>query len=45
MRIAILDEIGRVLAEHYGFTAEELAFTHNYDITYRLGCDAGEEEE
>jgi hypothetical protein len=45
MRIAILDEIGTVLAEHYGFTAEELAVTQNYDITYRLGPDTGDEEE
>ncbi len=33
----ILDEIDTVLAGHYGFTAEELDFTLNYDIKYRLG--------
>ena len=33
----ILDEIDRVLARHYGFTAEELDFIINYDIKYRLG--------
>jgi hypothetical protein len=36
-----LDEIDRVLAQHYGFTAEELDFIINYDIKYRMG---GEEE-
>jgi hypothetical protein len=40
----ILDEIDRVLARHYGFTAEELDFILNYDIKYRLGRDTGEEE-
>jgi hypothetical protein len=40
----ILDEIDRVLAEHYGFTAEELDFILNYDIKYRMGRDAGEED-
>ena len=41
----ILDEIDVVLAEHYGFTPEELDFILNYDIKYRLGRDAGEESE
>ena len=41
----ILDEIDTVLAEHYGFTAEELDFILNYDIKYRLGRGAGDEEE
>ena len=38
----ILDQIDRVLARHYGFTAEELDFILNYDIKYRLGQEAGE---
>ncbi len=33
----IIDEIDRVLAEHYGFTDEELDFIINYDIKYRMG--------
>ena len=33
----IIDEIDRVLAEHYGFTNEELDFIINYDIKYRMG--------
>jgi hypothetical protein len=37
----IIDEIDRILAEHYGFTEEELDFIINYDIKYRMG---GEEE-
>ena len=35
----IIDEIDRVLAEHYGFTDEELDFIINYDIKYRIGRD------
>jgi hypothetical protein len=34
---AILDDIDRVLAGHYGFSNAELDFLLNYDITYRLG--------
>jgi methylase of polypeptide subunit release factors len=37
----IIDAIDRVLAQHYGFTDEELDFIINYDIKYRMG---GEEE-
>ncbi len=33
----IINEIDRVLAEHYGFTDEELDFIINYDIKYRMG--------
>ena len=33
----IVDEIDRVLAEHYGFTEDELDFIINYDIKYRMG--------
>ena len=29
--------IDKVLAEHYGFTEEELDFIINYDIKYRMG--------
>jgi methylase of polypeptide subunit release factors len=36
---SILDEIDRVLARHYSFTAEELDFILHYDIKYRLGRD------
>ena len=32
----IIDKIDRVLAEHYGFTDEELDFIINYDIKYRM---------
>jgi hypothetical protein len=41
----IIDEIDHVLAKHYGFTDEELDFIINYDIKYRMGRDAGSEEE
>jgi hypothetical protein len=45
----IIDEIDRVLAQHYGFTDEELDFIINYDIKYRMGLvdgtgDSDEEE-
>ena len=40
---AIIDEIDRVLAKHYGFTEEELDFIINYDIKYRMGKDNEEE--
>ena len=36
----IIDEIDRVLAEHYGFTDEELDFILNYDIKYRMGRES-----
>ncbi|HOA51044.1 MAG TPA: hypothetical protein PKI05_02230 [Thermogutta sp.] len=42
---AIIDEIDKVLAKHYGFTDEELDFIINYDIKYRMGDDAGVDEE
>ena len=41
----IIDEIDRVLAKHYRLTDEELDFIVNYDIKYRLGADADDEEE
>ena len=41
----IIDEIDRTLALHYGFTEEELDFTINYDIKYRMGREAEGEEE
>jgi len=34
---AIIDDIDRVLAKHYGFTDNELDFIINYDIKYRVG--------
>lgn len=39
---SIIDEIDRVLAKHYGFSAEELDFIINYDIKYRLGTEDDE---
>jgi hypothetical protein len=40
----IIDEIDRVLAEHYRFTDAELDFIINYDIKYRMGREAEEGE-
>jgi hypothetical protein len=40
---SIIAEVDRVLADHYGFTAEELDFIINYDIKYRMGAENGEE--
>lgn len=36
----IIDEIDRLLARHYGFSAAELDFILNYDIKYRSGRDS-----
>lgn len=33
----IIDDIDCVLANHYGFTPDELDFILNYDIKYRIG--------
>ena len=33
----VIDQIDHALAEHYGFTDEELDFIINYDIKYRMG--------
>ena len=41
----IIDEIDKVLAAHYGFTAEELDFIINYDIKYRMGKELEGDEE
>ena len=40
----IIDEIDRVLAQHSGFSEEELDFIIHYDIKYRMGKE-GEKEE
>ena len=40
----IIDQIDQVLAKHYGFTVDELDFIINYDIKYRMGRDACNEE-
>jgi len=40
----IIDEIDRVLAQHYGFTDEELDFIINYDIKCRMGLGEKETE-
>jgi hypothetical protein len=37
----IIDDSDRVLAQHYGFIAEELDDLINYDIKYRMGRDNG----
>ena len=37
----IIDDIDRMLAEHYGFTDEEQDFVINYDIKYRIGIASG----
>lgn len=42
---SIIDEIDTLLAQHYGFTDEELDFIINYDIKYRMGKELDNEEE
>jgi hypothetical protein len=34
-----------ILAQHYGFTDEELDFIINYDIKYRMGHAGDAEDE
>ena len=41
----ILDEIDELLGTELGFSADELDFIINYDIKYRMGQDAGEDDE
>ena len=41
----IIDEIDKVLAQHYGFTDEELDFIINYDIKYRMGSELDTDNE
>jgi hypothetical protein len=38
-----VSHIDQVLAQHYGFTGEELDFIINYDIKYRMGGDVAED--
>lgn len=35
----IIDKIDKIIADHYGFTQEELDYIINYDIKYRMGKD------
>jgi len=39
----LIDKIDKILANHYGFTEEELDFIINYDIKYRMGDELNEE--
>lgn len=39
-----INEIDKVLTEHYGFTEEELDFIINYDIKYRMGKKLNNDE-
>lgn len=40
----IIDEIDEVLSQHYSLSAEDVDFIKNYDVKFRLGTDAGDEE-
>lgn len=41
---ALIDNIDRLLAPHFGFDDEELDFIINYDIKYRMGADEDDAE-
>lgn len=41
---ALIDDIDRLLAPHFGFNEEELDFIINYDIKYRMGADEDDAE-
>jgi hypothetical protein len=43
--IHIADQIDTILAQHYGFTEEELDYIINYDIKYRMGLGGGDDDE
>ena len=38
-------DIDRLLAEHYGLAEEELDFTVNYDMKYRMGGSGGDDDD
>ena len=40
----ILDEVDAMLAQHFGFTVEELNFIQRYDLKYRMGLGDDEDE-
>jgi hypothetical protein len=42
---AILDEIDRVLAKHYGLNDKEFDFIINFDIKFRMGCASNDFED
>ena len=42
---SIIDKIDTILANHYGFTDEELDFIINYDIKYRMGDELNNSNE
>jgi len=41
----IVDEIDRILAQHYSLSEEELDCVVNYDIKYRMGAENEDEDE
>jgi hypothetical protein len=41
----IIDQLDRTLSAYYGFTPEETDFIINYDIKYRIGQSASDEDE
>jgi hypothetical protein len=41
----IIDEIDRLLAQYYSLADEEVDFITNFEIKYRMGGDAEEEDE
>jgi hypothetical protein len=45
MSKSIIDKIDKILASHYACTPEELDFIVNYDIKYRMGHNAEDEND
>jgi hypothetical protein len=41
----LIDQIDKLLAEHYGFSEEDLDFIANYDVKFRMGSDEAEGSE
>ena len=40
---AVIDQVNRLLGEHFGYIDEELDFIINYDIKYRMGCNGADD--
>ena len=40
----VIDQVDRALSEHHQFTDHELDFIVNYDIKYRMGREAANED-
>jgi len=40
----LIDQVDQAMAQHYGFTDEQLDYIINYDIKYRAGKEADSDD-